>query len=104
MSNSKPELKLEQFFSEVKLTDLGVEVLSPLRPACPPPVHKTVCLSAASRSIRSVKVAKKPKTLQKKPKVITKKPKVTKAAKPQVKKPNVRQSVAAETVPRMYWD
>ncbi|KAG8004280.1 Inactive carboxypeptidase-like protein X2 [Nibea albiflora] len=48
------------------------------------------------RSTRSIKVAKKPKTIQKKPKVIAKKPpKVVKKAKP-----SVRQSVATETVPQ----
>ncbi|XP_054872359.1 probable carboxypeptidase X1 isoform X1 [Amphiprion ocellaris] len=49
----------------------------------------------ARRSTRSIKVAKKPKTVLKKPKVIAKKPKVAKKQKPQVKK-----KLATETVPQ----
>lgn len=66
-----------------------------------PAMHKTVCTFVERRSTRSIKVAKKPKTILKKPKLITKKTKVVKKTKPQVK-PSVSQSEAAERVPRMY--
>ncbi|XP_044062109.1 probable carboxypeptidase X1 [Siniperca chuatsi] len=56
-------------------------------------------LELERRSTRSVKVAKKPKTIQKKSKLITKKPKVVKKAKPQGKQ-SVSQSGATETVPQ----
>ncbi|XP_049898775.1 probable carboxypeptidase X1 isoform X2 [Epinephelus moara] len=56
-------------------------------------------LELARRSTRSVKVAKKPKTILKKPKLVIKKPKVVKKAKPKVK-PSVSPSVATETVPQ----
>lgn len=65
-----------------------------------PTVHNTVCIFVERRSIRSVKVAKKPKMVLKKPKVITKKPNIVKKDKPQVKK-SVNQSETKETVPRM---
>ncbi|XP_027133539.1 probable carboxypeptidase X1 isoform X1 [Larimichthys crocea] len=56
-------------------------------------------LELERRSTRSIKVAKKLKTIQKKPKLIAKKPKVVKKAKPKAKQ-SVRQSVATETVPQ----
>ncbi|XP_074505132.1 putative carboxypeptidase X1 isoform X2 [Sebastes fasciatus] len=56
-------------------------------------------LELERRSTRSIKVAKKPKTILKKPKLITKKTKVVKKTKPQVK-PSVSQSEAAERVPQ----
>lgn len=62
-----------------------------------------VCIFVEPRSTRSVKVAKRPKTVQKRLKLVTRKPEVVKKAKPQVKK-SVGQSVAPETVPRMYGD
>ncbi len=63
-----------------------------------------VCIFVERRSIRSVKVAKKPQKAQKKkPKLISKKLKVVKKSKPQVKQ-RASQSVATETVPRMYDD
>ncbi|TMS17790.1 putative carboxypeptidase X1 [Larimichthys crocea] len=49
-------------------------------------------LELERRSTRSIKVAKKPKTIQKKPKLIAKKPKVVKKAKPKAKQ-SVRQTV-----------
>ncbi|XP_076595235.1 putative carboxypeptidase X1 isoform X1 [Chaetodon auriga] len=52
-------------------------------------------LELERRSARSVKVTKKPKTIQKKSKLITKKPKIVKKTKPQVKP-----SVATETLPQ----
>lgn len=60
-----------------------------------------VCNFVERRTTRSVKVAKKPRTIQKNPKLIAKKPKVVKKAKAQVKQ-RVSLSVAMETVPRMY--
>lgn len=60
-------------------------------------VLKILCLFKASRSTRSLKVAKKRR------KTNTKKPKVAKKAKPLVKK-SVSPPVTMETVPRTYWD
>ncbi|XP_041800783.1 probable carboxypeptidase X1 [Chelmon rostratus] len=53
-------------------------------------------LELERRSARSIKITKKPKTIQRKSKLITKKPKVDKKTKPQAKQ-SARQPVAAET-------